>query len=135
MKKMIMITLAALAMAHFIAQSAPEDELHALMRTKLTFIQKHDALKSLPRIMTICSQLQELCHDTQEVCKNRKFALERELAILLQLYLKQLNPRDLEELKTIIKKSHTLQESFSQNPALRKQYFSGQEGPIALLFM
>jgi hypothetical protein len=99
-----------------------QQQFNTLIEQKLTFVKQCDRLQLLPRITSVCTQLQEICRDSQEVCKARRFALDLELAILVQLYLKQLQPHELGQLKKIIKQIHETQEkTFMSQPAEGKR--------------
>jgi hypothetical protein len=111
------------------------NEINVCVKEKCGFVEQHDGLNLLPRIATICNQLQQACRESQTICKERRFALDRELAILVQLYLKQLPEDEIAQLKNIIKKYHDLQRQIFADPAVHKQFSQRQKHYIELIFI
>ena len=137
MKKISIISLIILQAASMSAAANPEllSQMSACVQEKFSFVQKHDTLNMLPRIATICAQLQEICRESQTICQERRFALDRELAILVQLYFKQLPKEEVIKLKDILKKHHELQRQLFADPATHKEYSQRQKHYIELILM
>jgi len=65
---------------------------------KLKFLTEHDTRNKLPQIRNIAQELIKLESQQQELDKNQKFTLERELGILTVIYLQGLSNEERLEL-------------------------------------
>jgi len=99
----ILMLSVAIVMAQESALNSSDIDAHVekVCNLKLKFLKEHDKKGKLTQILSIAQEIMKLAANSQEQSDQKMFTLEKELAVLTVLYLKDMRPEDVLKLSQL----------------------------------